>query len=226
MRSYGQFCGVAKALDIVGDRWTLLIVRELLIRGPARYTDLQKGLPDIASNLLADRLRSLEAAGVLARREPVPPVATALFSLTDRGQQLRPVLQALGAWAGPLLAKPAPRDRFRSHWLAMPLEHLLTDRAPSRPPVQVEVRSGDESVILETVDGAVRVRPGSAENPTAIMTGSPELIIGLLAGRIDLATARSRRLLFEGDPSVLQRIGPAAAKTPSPPRSRRRRGAA
>src|SRR5678816_3365811 len=136
MRSYAQFCGLAKALDIIGDRWTLLIVRELLLRGPVRYTDLQHGLPGIASNLLADRLRDLEAAGVITRHQPAPPVATPVFSLTEWGEELRPVVRALGHWAGRLMAKPAASDQFRSHWLAMPLENLLTDRAPSRPPIQ------------------------------------------------------------------------------------------
>ena len=85
MRSYGQFCGLAKALDVIGDRWTLLIVRELLIRGACRYTDLRNGLPGIATNLLAERLRELEEAGVIEREEAPPPIATTLFRLTPRG---------------------------------------------------------------------------------------------------------------------------------------------
>ena len=76
MRSYGQYCSVAKALDVIGDRWTLLIVRELLLRGACRYTDLKNGLPGIATNLLADRLRELEAAGIVVREQAAPPVAT------------------------------------------------------------------------------------------------------------------------------------------------------
>ena len=79
MRSYGQYCSVAKALDVVGDRWTLLIVRELLLQGPCRYTDLRNGLPGIATNLLADRLSELESAGLVRREEAAPPVATTLF---------------------------------------------------------------------------------------------------------------------------------------------------
>ena len=82
MRSYGQYCALAKALDVLGDRWTLLIVRELMLAGPSRYTDLRNGLPGIATNLLSDRLRELEAAGVVAREQAPPPVATTLFSLT------------------------------------------------------------------------------------------------------------------------------------------------
>jgi len=208
MRSYEQFCGLAKALDIVGDRWTLLIVRELLLRGPSRYTDLQHGLPGIATNLLANRLRDLETAGVVAREEPIPPVATALFTLTEWGEQLRPVVQGLGHWASRLMAKPAPGDRFRSQWLAMPLETLLTDRAPLKPPIRIELRTGNQAMVVETAEGRIRVRPASKERPDAVLTGSPDVIIGLLAGRIDLATARSRRLRFEGDPAVLRRVRP------------------
>ena len=85
MRSYGQYCSIAKALDVVGDRWTLLIIRELLIRGACRYTDLKDGLPGIATNLLADRIRELESAGLIRREEAPPPVATTLFHLTDTG---------------------------------------------------------------------------------------------------------------------------------------------
>ena len=92
MRSYDEYCAVAKSLDVVGDRWTLLIVRELAIRGACRYTDLRNGLPGIATNLLAERLRELEHAGVIARENAPPPIATTLFRLTPRGEQLRPVL--------------------------------------------------------------------------------------------------------------------------------------
>lgn len=99
MRTYGQYCGIAKALDTVGDRWTLLIVRELLALGPCRHTDLRNGLPGIASNLLVDRLRELEEAGLIHREAAPPPVATTLFSLTERGRTLEPVLRELSRWA-------------------------------------------------------------------------------------------------------------------------------
>ena len=209
MRSYDQYCGLARALDVVGDRWTLLIVRELMIRGSSRYTDLQQGLPGIATNLLADRLRELEAAGVVRREAPTPPVATSMFTLTDWGEQLRPVILSFGRWAGRLMRKPTSRDRIRSHWLAMPLQSMLIDRTPSQPPIRVEVRTGDQPMIVETADGTIRVRPGSAERPDAVLGGSPDLIIALLTGRIDLATARSSGLEFEGDSAVLRRIGSA-----------------
>ena len=97
MRSYGQYCSVAKALDVVGDRWNLLIVRELLLRAPLRYTDLRRGLPGIATNLLSDRLRALEAGGVVTREEAPPPIATTVFELTERGRQLDSVLSTTRA---------------------------------------------------------------------------------------------------------------------------------
>src|SRR3954449_9373493 len=92
MRSYDEYCAIAKSLDVIGDRWTLLIVRELALRGACRYTDVRKGLPGIASNLLADRLRELERAGVIAREDAPPPIATTLFRLTTRDELLRLVL--------------------------------------------------------------------------------------------------------------------------------------
>src|ERR1041384_6890848 len=101
MRSYGQYCSVARALDVIGDRWTLLIVRELLIRGPSRYTDLQYGLPGVATNLLAARLRELEVEGIVTKELAPPPVATTLFRLTPRGEALESVLVALGKWGAP-----------------------------------------------------------------------------------------------------------------------------
>lgn len=133
MRPYRQYCGVAKALDLVGDRWTLLIVRELLTRGPCRYTDLRDGLPGIATNLLARRLQRLEQAGIVRREAAPPPVATDLFHLTTRGAALEPVLLELGRWGGPLLATASRNDAFRDHWLKLPAK--LGHRVPP-PPVR------------------------------------------------------------------------------------------
>jgi len=213
MRSYRQYCALAKALDVVGDRWTLLIVRELMLGGPRRYTDLRNGLPGIATNLLSERLRELEAAGVVAREEAPPLVATTLFSLTERGEALRPVLDGLGAWGVPYMEEgPAPEDAFRGRWLAWPAERFLSDREPERPPISVELRAAegaDEPVVVETVDGAVRSRPSApGETPDAVLSGSPHAILGLLSGQIDLAEARRRGLRAEGDVSVLSRLRP------------------
>src|SRR5580704_10226150 len=123
MRSYGQYCSIAKALDVVGDRWILLIVRELLIRGACRYTDLRDGLPGIATNLLVERIRAMEDAGLVLREDAPPPIATALFRLTPRGQQLEPILYQLGQWGAPLLANAPKKDAFQPHWLVLPARH-------------------------------------------------------------------------------------------------------
>src|SRR5436305_9668131 len=118
MRSYGQYCSVAKALDVIGGRWSLLIIRELLLQGPCRYTDLRNGLPGIATNLLSDRLRALEAAGLVRRQEAPPPVPTMLFRLTAAGAALRPALAALAARGIRYLARPPDGAELRSHWFA------------------------------------------------------------------------------------------------------------
>jgi len=206
VRSYQQYCAVAKALDVVGDRWVLLIVRELMTSGPSRYTDLLKGLPGIATNLLADRLREMEHSGVVRREEAPPPVATTLFSLTDRGEGLRPLLDDLGRWGAPLMGVPQPNNVFRSHWLVFPFDAYLTDRSPHEAPIAIEVRTGDEPMVIETVEGLVHTRRGKADRPDAILEGRPGLILGLLAGRFDLAEARRRGLTFKGVQKALTRV--------------------
>lgn len=206
MRSYGQFCGVAKALDAVGDRWSLLIVRELMLLGACRYTDLLNGLPGIATNLLADRLRHLEEAGVISREVAPPPVATTLFRLTERGEGLLPVIRELGSWGAPLLGEAADGDAFRSYWITLPLELYYYDPAPDQPPVAIELRMGDEPMVMETVEGKVRARRGAAENPDAVLTGPPRLVIGVLSGRIAHEDALGQGLQLEGDARVLGRV--------------------
>jgi DNA-binding HxlR family transcriptional regulator len=206
MRSYQQYCAVAKALDVVGDRWVLLIVRELMTSGPSRYTDLFKGLPGIATNLLADRLRDMEKEGIVRSWAAPPPVATTLFSLTERGEALRPMLEELGRWGAPLMGVPQPSNVFRSHWLVFPFDAYLKDRSPDEPPVAIEVRTGDEPLVIETVDGSVRTRRGTVDKPDATLEGRPGLILGLLAGRMDLAEARRRGLGFKGSQKVLGRL--------------------
>jgi len=157
MRSYNQFCAVAKSLDVVGERWTLLIVRELLLRGPSRYTDLRNGLPGIATNLLADRLQELEKAGVVAREDAPPPIATTLFSLTNRGRELASVVRELGRWGLPLMGIQSPNDVFESHWLTLPVSLFLQDRDPEADPVTIELDTGDESLFLRVGGGDIEV---------------------------------------------------------------------
>jgi DNA-binding HxlR family transcriptional regulator len=209
VRTYGQYCSLAKALDLLGDRWTLLIVRELLLRGPSRYTDLRDGLPGIATNLLADRLRELEAAGVLAREEAAPPIATTLFTLTTRGEELKDALYALGRWGIPLMAEgPAPGDAFRNRWMALPTDLFLRDRTPDRPPVTIELRTDEGPMLLETLGGEVRTRAGSSEHPDAVLTGSPYVILALISGALSLDHAEARGLRCEGSRESVLRILP------------------
>lgn len=208
MRSYNEYCAIAQALDVVGERWSLLIVRELLIRGPSRYTDLRFGLPGIATNLLADRLRELEEAGVVEREDAPPPVATTLFKLTDRGKELQPVLQALGRWGGPMVQRPIGDNEFRSHWLAVPLEAHLKDREPRAPVQTIEIHTADQPVLLKVGGGTVNVRPGRAEHPDLTLTGSASQVLGLLLHKLDFNDAKRRGLKIEGDAKVLKRVQP------------------
>jgi DNA-binding HxlR family transcriptional regulator len=216
MRSYDEYCAIAKSLDVVGDRWTLLIVRELALRGPSRYTDLRNGLPGIATNLLAERLRELELAGVITREDAPPPIATTLFHLTPRGDELRPVLDALFRWGMPLMAEQGPRDAVRSHWLAGALETMLTDRQPDAPAVTLELRTGDQPIVLQAHDGTIRTQLGSVEKPDATLAGPPMPIMGLLLGLLELTDAKTRGVSIQGEPAILDRIGAHTAPTATP----------
>jgi DNA-binding HxlR family transcriptional regulator len=219
MRSYGQYCSVAKALDAVGDRWTLLIIRELLLQGPCRYTDLRNGLPGIATNLLADRLHELEAAGLVRREEAAPPVATTLFSLTEAGAGLEPALEALGAWGIRYMAEPAEDDEFRSHWFTFPIELFLHDNAPDGRPLAIELRPAGKTAnqaasrpaVVEVSGGEVHTRLGSAASPDLILEGSPRLILGLLGAYLTAADAEALGLAITGDPAILRRVQPQQA---------------
>lgn len=210
MKSYGQYCALAKALDLVGDRWTLLIVRELLIRGGSRYTDLREGLPGIATNLLVRRLREMEQAGLVIREDAPPPVATTLFHLTPRGKELEAVVYQLGLWGAPLLAESPKNDVFRMHWLALPARYWLKDHAPGAPPATLELRAGGEAITVETVDGSIRTRAGSAAHPDLVITGNPRELAALLVGKVTVPEARAAGVTFEGNIETLRRFQPLA----------------
>jgi len=208
MRSYGQNCALARSLDVIGDRWTLLIVRELMIHDGCRYTDLRNGLPGIATNLLAERLNELEAAGLLTRESAPPPIATTLFRLTRRGRDLEPVIAALGRWGAPLLKfNPSP-DEFRDHWVILPLRLYVRDNFPADPPVTLGLRAGEEAVTIETAgDGSVRVEAVKPIHPDAEIEGTPQQILGLLTGKASLADAQATGLRYRGDAELLKRFG-------------------
>jgi DNA-binding HxlR family transcriptional regulator len=209
MRSYAEYCAIAKSLDVVGDRWTLLIVRELALRGACRYTDLRNGLPGIATNLLADRLRELERDGVVEREDAPAPIAATLFRLTPRGERLRPVLDDLMRWGIPLMAEQDDGDAVRSHWVAGAIELMLVDRRPKAArPTTLELRTGDEPIVVEAAGGTVRTTLGPAPaEPDATLTGPPRLLLGLLLGLIAPDDAKSAGIALSGDRAALERFG-------------------
>ena len=206
MRSYGQYCSVAKALDVVGDRWTLLIIRELIQQGPSRYTDLRNGLPGIATNMLADRLRELEEAGLVRREEAAPPVAATLFELTEAGAELEPALRELGGWGLRYMTEPRGDDEFRSQWFSFPISLFLHDSDPDGAPVTMELRTGGRPAVVEVSGGEVTTRLGTAKAPDLVLTGDPQLILGLLGGFLTPAEAEQSGLEIDGDPAILGRL--------------------
>jgi DNA-binding HxlR family transcriptional regulator len=156
MKRYHQYCPIACSLELVGERWTLLVVRELFY-GPKRYTDLAANLPGIGTNVLADRLKDLEAAGIVAKRKLAPPAASTVYELTPTGAELRPVLHELARFGARLMGPPPP-DALEPGWL---LEALDLALSPVSPPGRLAFRIGDEEASL--VDGLVQ--PGLVDEP-------------------------------------------------------------
>ncbi|NEY32636.1 transcriptional regulator [Streptomyces sp. PRKS01-65] len=170
-RSYDQYCSVARALDVVGDRWTLLIVRELLA-GPRRYTDLHADLPGVSTDVLASRLKDMERDGLTTRRRLPPPGAVYVYELTPRGRQLLPVLQALGSWGAAELGERRPTDAVRAHWFALPLLRALDGE-------------GEGVVEVRLDEGDFHVHAGAAEGPVygdGPAPGDPDVRLVLDAG--------------------------------------------
>jgi DNA-binding HxlR family transcriptional regulator len=213
------------ALDVVGDRWTLLIVRELLIRGACRYTDLRSGLPGIATNLLAERLRELEQEGLIVREEAPPPIATTLVRLTARGQALERVILELGRWGAPLLAEGTPGHQLLLHWLVLPLRLHLVDSRPDQGACTIAIRAGAEGIaggdgiagaagILITANrGVVTVDSGRPEQADLVLTGDAATILTLLVGRISVAAARVAGVDFKGRTDLLSRVVPRSDRS-------------
>jgi DNA-binding HxlR family transcriptional regulator len=210
MRTYGQYCSIARALDVVGDRWTLLIVRELLLQGPCRFTDLKNGLPGIAANLLSGRLKELEEAGLIGREDAPPPVATVLYTLTENGMTLEPVLKALGLWGLRYMVDERLADAFQARWLAYAPAWFTTDADPGAPPAVIQLLASGEQAVIEVGGGQVRTRIGRAADPDLVLEGPPRAILGLLTGVIDIDLATRIGLTARGRRDVLARLRPVA----------------
>src|SRR6478736_7054058 len=200
-RSYDQYCPVAHALDLVGERWAMLVVKELM-HGPQRYTDLAEHLPGIDTNILAARLRALEEGGVIAKRKLPPPAASRVYELTDYGSELKPVMRELALWGARSLGPPTDKDELFDGWLANAID---TMHGPFATEGTFEFRVGDEVATLESGIG----REGHADDPDVVVTATPEGMYNLLIEhRIDGATV-------EGNYKLLERVLSAAA--PSEP---------
>lgn len=189
-RSYDQYCSAARALDAIGDRWTLLIVRELL-GGPRRYTDLHADLPGVSTDVLASRLKDMERDGLTTRRRLPPPGAAYVYELTSRGRELLPVLQALGAWGAAELGDRRPTDAVRAHWFALPLLRGLEGEGL----VEVRLDEGEFHVWLGGEGGPVYGDGVAPEEPDvrlsldtgtceAVSRGDLSLLDGVRAGRV------------------------------------------
>jgi DNA-binding HxlR family transcriptional regulator len=206
-RSYRQFCGVARALDLVGERWALLVVRELLL-GPRRFTDLQAGLPGVSTNVLATRLRRLERAGVLERKVLPPPAASSVYELTEYGRALEPIVLALGRWGARTMGPREPDQAISSRWLALALKAFFHPEAAGDEPRRYELRLAEGVFVLEVADGAVDVRHAGLGEPDLVLAAEDEALIGLLAGAVDAddALAGGTIEIVAGDRAGLERF--------------------
>lgn len=200
-RSYAQFCGLARALDVVGERWTLLIVRELLVR-PARYGELAVALPGIASNLLADRLRSLVTAGVVERRADGD--RGEVYALTPWGAQLEDAVGALVRWSAPLMRPGPGPDAFRPEWLLVALGALLRHRTASDP-ATVGLETGGTALTLRLDQHGPHVSQRIDEHAAAVLSAEPHVLLGLASGELSVDEAVARGQL-RGDRAALRRV--------------------
>jgi DNA-binding HxlR family transcriptional regulator len=183
-RSYKQYCPIAHALDIVGERWSLLIIRELLAYGPQRYSDLYDRLGGCGTNILAARLKELEQRGVVQKRRLPPPAASMVYELTVYGQELRPVMHQLAHWGLRSLGPPAAEDELSPGWLP---GALRTAFPPAPTDACIEFRIGDECAAF--VGG--NVSEGPAADPVAVVAGDVAGLYHLVVDRdLDAVSVR------------------------------------
>jgi DNA-binding HxlR family transcriptional regulator len=183
-RQYDDPCGVARALDVVGERWTLLVVRELLF-GPKRFSDLVRGLPGMSQNVLSQRLRELAGAGLVERRRLGPPVSAQVYELTERGAALRPVVIELARWGSRIPV--ASRADLSTDALALAL--LTTFDQEGAEDVRIGLQLGDDRFVAETTGGRLEIARGSAERADAEIVTDAAGLRSLVFGGRELAEA-------------------------------------
>jgi DNA-binding HxlR family transcriptional regulator len=193
MKSYRQFCSVAKALDIVGDRWALLVVRELLL-GPRRYSDLLDGLPGVGTNVLATRLRELEKAGIVTRRRLPAPTAVTVYELTGDGEDLRGIVDALAQWGSRRLTHPARNDNLEPRWFVGSLAATV-DASRLDDDAAFGLRVDDEPFTLSVHAASLTASHGEPGNPVATLSGALRDFFAAAKG--DRASVR--RIRIDGD---------------------------
>ena len=198
-RSYGQHCTVARALDVVGERWTLLLVRELST-GPKRFKDLLGGLPGIGTNLLASRLKRLEGEGIVRRATLPPPAGSNVYELTALGRELEPVLVALSRWGARLLDAPAEDDELRAGWAAVALRAALPAGASDGRAGTYGFRIDGEVFHLRVSGEEAEVRQGSAPDHDLVVESDAGTLLAVASGRLGPEQAvESGALRVEGE---------------------------
>jgi DNA-binding HxlR family transcriptional regulator len=204
MRTYGDPCGIARALDHVGERWALLVVRELLL-GPKRFTDLRAGLPGASPNVLAQRLRELERSGVVRRRKLGPPAGIWVYELTGWGLELEPVVLALGRWGG--RAPATATAELSVDALVLALKTQFDPRAAGGLRATLELRLGEDRFRAVVGGGRIDLARGGADGPDAVIDTDPATLRALVFGRRQLADARrAGDLRLEGDQRTVSRF--------------------
>jgi DNA-binding HxlR family transcriptional regulator len=195
---------VARALDLVGERWALLVVRELLL-GPKRFTDLRAGLPGAKPSVLAQRLRELEQGGIVQRRKLGPPSGTRVYELTDSGRELEPIVMALGRWG-----RRVPIPAGAAHGVdaeVLALKWRFDPEAAGDLSASYELRLAEDRFRIDVADGRIETRRGDAEAPDAIIETSPETLEAVIVDGRDLAeTVGSGDMRIEGDQRLVARL--------------------
>ena len=208
-RSYDQFCGLAHALDVVGERWTLLIVRELM-SGPKRYSDLAAALAGIGTSLLAARVKQLESEGVVRRRLLDPPVASVVYELTTRGDELARAMVPLALWGARhfMSAARAPEESFHAEWALVFLADSLNGTTSANLNAEYEFHIDDAVARLRVRDGKVDVTAGNSGTPAdAILRSDSATAAALAGGRMTVADALTAGLIqAEGQPESLAEL--------------------